>query len=96
MQFKTTRAVSQKVIREFCPPPADGRTVKVLKDASGNIGGYIVNLPELDSEVTFLDALGNELTVFHIFDPDEKKRQASAIIEPLKNKFPLEEQLICP
>jgi hypothetical protein len=111
MQFKTSKMVSTKVLLGYCPQPGSpqpiaDKTVTVMKDANGNIGGYVVTIldldsgvqqkPLLDSPVTYLDTDGNELTVSHIFNTPLQQTQAEKIIESLRKQFPIEEPLRCP
>lgn len=90
-----SKTINEKIIQEYCPPNDGGRKVTVLKDSEGFIGGYVVNLPVGDTPISYLDADGNFLTFFHIFGSNAEKKEANKIINDLKNRFPIEESLIC-
>ncbi|MBS0308968.1 MAG: hypothetical protein JSS58_08360 [Proteobacteria bacterium] len=92
--FKTARSVAAKIQTEYCRE-RPFYTVKVLKNADGDIGGYVLIPSIRDSLIPFLDAEGEALTSFHIFASDEDKNKAEAIITPLRQQFPLEEALDC-
>ena len=87
-----TREVSAKVIREHCGDPA---IVKVLRNSEGAIGAYVLQPTVMDSPIPYLDCNGEPLTVFHIFAPDAEKQRASAIIDPIRSAYPVEEPLRC-
>lgn len=67
----------------------------VLKNAGGLTGGYVLLPAIMDAPVPYLDANGDALATFHIFDSPEKKREAAAVIQQLKREFPLEEAADC-
>lgn len=91
-----SKNVSDKIIGKYCPLKEGGPVLRILKDSGGFIGGYVVNLPILDSGTEYLDAGGKEIAVFHFTDSNEKKEEARKIIADLENRFPIEEPLICP
>jgi hypothetical protein len=92
--FKTSREIAPKVRKKYCGEhPFYG--VKILKDADGNIGGYVLQPAIRDAPIPFLDHEGNMLTSFHIFGSDEEKRAAMAIVGPLTKRFPAQERLSC-
>jgi hypothetical protein len=86
--------ISPKVRSEHCQDRGF-YNVKVLKDASGAIGGYVLQPAIRDAPIPYLDRDGNILTSFHIFGSDQEKRSAMAIIGPLTKRFPVEERLDC-
>ena len=92
----SSKTISIKIIHEYCPPNDGGRKVTVLKDSNGVIGGYIINLPVLDTPISFLDADGKFLASFDIFGTDEEKEEDSKIINDLIKRFPIQEPLVCP
>lgn len=92
--FKTARHIAPRVKNEHCRE-RPFYAVKVLKNAAGDIGAYVLQPPIRDSLIPFLDAEGEALTSFHIFASDEEKRRAMAIITPLRQQFPLEAALDC-
>jgi len=98
MQFKTSRTIPEAILRQCrdAEPdaPSDPRTqVTVLKNAQGDIGGYVVQLLLMDSGAGYYDCDGEPLTSFHIFAPDEEKNAAMEIITPLMEQFPVSEAL---
>ncbi len=84
------------ILNEYCPPNDGGRTIMVLKNNAGQIGGYTVTLPITDTPITYLNPQGKVLTSFHIFGSDEEKAIATRIIDDLRKEFPIETPLICP
>ncbi len=97
-EFKTAKQLSAKIIAEQCTEagaPAMG-PVTVLKDKDGNIGGYYTQIPPMrDAPIVYFDCDGAELTTFHIFGSKKEKKKASAIIDALQRRFPLNETLDC-
>lgn len=94
--FKTTDDLSPQILEEFGDP--DEWSVVVMKDARGGIGAYhavrcTLPGPLLDSPVVYFDADGQALTVFHVFGPDAEKKAATAIIDALTRRFPVQEDL---
>ena len=96
MKFETSKVVSDKVISQYCPTANSGIKVSVLKNSKGEIGGYKINMPVDDTPIPYLDANGQQIASFHIFDTDENKAAASKIISQLTSEFPVEEPLKCP
>ena len=92
--LKTSRGIALKVRKEYCGERSF-YTVKVLKDASGEIGGYVLQPAIRDAPISFLDHEGNILASFHIFGNAEEKRDAMAAVGPLTKRFPVEEGLDC-
>ena len=92
------KAVHPSVLARFCNP-AEGPApvyVTVLKDSSGNIGGYVHGVRVLDSPIFYMDKDGKDYAMFHIFGPDEEKARNKPLIDALRDSFPLEAPLICP
>ena len=87
-----------EILTRFCPtaagPAPEGITV--LRDASGQIGGYVYSGPIRDSPVSYLDAQGVQLAMFHIFGSDEEKKRNAPIIDALRAAYPLQAPLSCP
>jgi hypothetical protein len=99
MKFKTTHIVATSVHSDLCTRKEHGDheyQVTVLRNAQGEIGGYMAQLLILDSGIDFLDCDGKLLTSFHIFAPDAEKAAASRIIAELTAQFPVREVLECP
>ncbi len=86
-----------ETVAGFCTgggPP--GRRAVALEDAAGVVGGYMLATGIMDAPLTYLDPDGQALATFHIFGSDEEKAAASAVIDPLRAKFPRERPLACP
>jgi hypothetical protein len=92
--FKTSREVAARVRKDYCGE-RPFYSVKVLKDAEGNIGGYALQPAIRDAPIPFLDHEGNMLATFHIFGSDDEKRSAMDIVGPLTKRFPVQEMLDC-
>jgi hypothetical protein len=91
----TTAEPSPRIVAAICGG-GPTRAVRVLRNASGAIGGYVAVPSIMDSPISYFDADGKPLTVFHIFDSDAAKTAASAIIARLSAAFPREEIVPCP
>ena len=96
MEFKTSKLISESIIKQFCSASGDGREVIILRNGKGDIGGYKINMPVGDTPIPYLDVNGEQIASFHIFDTDENKAAASKIISQLTSEFPVEEPLKCP
>ncbi|MEN9353395.1 MAG: hypothetical protein RL318_720 [Fibrobacterota bacterium] len=99
MKFKTSRSLAASVLSDVCRWKAEATRdmrVTVLRNAQGDIGGYVSQVLILDSGIGYLDCDGKPLTSFHIFAPDEEKAAASKIIKELTRQFPVHEVLECP
>lgn len=92
--FKTARVIAPKVDSEYCRAHPFYR-VTVLRNADGEIGGYVLQPAIRDAPIPYLDAEGEALTAFHIFAGAAEKRDAMNIITPLRQHFPIEEPLSC-
>lgn len=71
---------SPRVIDRYCSsrqtsggPVLTTENVSILKNATGEVGGYIVRGPIIDSPTAYLDAEGNEPPSFHVLDDSEKQ-----------------------
>ena len=93
MRFQTSSQINQLVAENHCLDRF--YKITILKNLNGQIGGYVLQPPIMDSPIPYLDCHGNPLTSFHIFDPDDAKAQAMRIIGPLREQFPIEESLDC-
>jgi len=87
--------VCEKVKSEYCPIVEGGQKVTIMKNGQGEIGGYFVTLPIVDSQISYLVANGDFLISFHIFDTDENKQKVSKVIDELRQRYPIEEPLVC-
>ena len=92
--FPASSNVSPRILSNYCKD-TPFRGVVILKNSNGLIGGYVLVPAIMDSPIPYLDSNGNGLALFHIFDPAEKKKEASAIIDQLRMQFPIEAPLDC-
>jgi len=85
------------IIERFCKPQSGpvAETVTVLRNAAGNIGGYVLVRSVMDSPVFYLDPQGEQLALFHIFGSDQEKHKNAPIIDALRAGYPLESALQC-
>jgi hypothetical protein len=96
--MSASKTVHPDIIKRFCgqPPGPAPMIVRVLKDSAGHIGGYTHAMGIVDSPITYLDPLGNEVAVFHIFGSDQEKAANQPVIDKLRKAYPVEEALVCP
>jgi hypothetical protein len=92
------KTVHPDIVKRFCgqqegPVPS---LVKVLKDSSGDIGGYTHTLQVPDSPIYYLDRQGKDVAMFHIFGPDAEKEKNQPIIDDMRKAYPIETPLACP
>jgi hypothetical protein len=90
----TSAGIAPAVRQQYCGERSFYR-VKVRKDRQGAIGAYVLQPAIRDAPIPYLDHEGNALATFHIFGSDEEKRSATAVIQPLLTRFPIEEALDC-
>jgi len=95
---KVPQQPTPEILARFCPTAAGPAPagITVLRDASGKIGGYVYSGPIMDSPVSYLDAQGVQVAMFHIFGSDEEKKRNAPIIEALRAAYPLQAPLSCP
>ena len=87
-----------EILARFCPTAAGPapKSITVLRDASGKVGGYVYSGPIMDSPVSYLDAQGGQVAMFHIFGSDEEKKRNAPIIDALLAAYPSQARLSCP
>jgi hypothetical protein len=98
MTASDAKAPHPSVIARFCNQPEgpEPTFITVLKDSSGNIGGYVHGARVVDSPVFYLDKDGKDYAMFHIFGPDEEKAKNQPLIDALRKAYPVEAPLNCP
>jgi hypothetical protein len=86
------------MLARFCPtaPGPMSPVITVMRDASGKIGGYVHQMPIMDSPISYLDAQGAQVARFHIFGSDEEKKHNEPIIDALRAAYPVQAPLECP
>jgi hypothetical protein len=98
MPVSDAKTVHPSVIARFCNQPEGPEPVfiVVLKDSSGNIGGYMHGARVVDSPVFYMDKEGKDYAMFHIFGSEEEKAKNQPLIDALRKAFPVESPLVCP
>ena len=74
------------------PPPI----LHVFASETGEVGGYSVSAPIMDSPVTYYRPDGQPVGSFHIFATAEENAAARPIIDALSLRFPVQQTVVCP
>lgn len=98
MTASDPKAAHPSVIARFCNQPEgpEPTFITVLKDSSGNIGGYVHGARVVDSPVFYLDKDGRDYAMFHIFGSDGEKAKNQPLIDALRKAYPVEAPWDCP
>ncbi len=75
-----------KVLARYRGGP--GARIFALEDEAGNLGGYTVSGPVMDGPITYLDARGEVIGVFHIFGDPQTTENVPGTIARLNAQFP--------
>jgi hypothetical protein len=98
MPARDPKTAHPSVIARFCHRPEGPAPtfITVLKDSSGDIGGYVHGARVMDSPIFYLDREGGDYAMFHIFGSDEEKARNQPLIDALRKAYPIEAPLTCP
>ncbi|MCB9495957.1 MAG: hypothetical protein H6686_03615 [Fibrobacteria bacterium] len=93
--------VPETVHRSLCqdlgsPLPGSRPHLQSVRNAQGDLGGFLRHDGILDGPVCYYDRSGIFLACFSIFGTDAEKDSAMALIQPLLDAYPLQQEVQCP